>query len=238
MSAHVHPFRSPVRPRHLTQRGGERQSQPRIDRSHALCYPTSAHRLLLPPGNQKATDDTLMVGTTTQPNCFRFVPVLLAGVIACSTFLMLSPGAASAKAKPAKAPRPEPELKVLELKISPVPYTVSAGSLEFSAVVQLPKELDGATILEVSSLVTSPSKTSIRFLSLRKPLERPVATPISTEPPKVSIVLTWDGNDHTKAPAEAGTYHFELRAKLLSNGDKGPRTLMVSWPKRGTLEVK
>jgi hypothetical protein len=44
--------------------------------------------------------------------------------------------------------------------------------------------------------------------------------------------------DHTKTPAEAGTYHFELRAKLLSNGDKGPRTLMVSWPKRGTLEVR
>jgi len=150
----------------------------------------------------------------------------------------MSPGAASAKSKPAKAPRPEPELKVLELKISPNPYRVSAGALEFSAIVQLPKELDGATILEVSSLVTSPSKTSIRFLSQRKPLESPAATPISTEPPKVSVVLTWDGMDHTKVPAEAGTYHFELRAKLLSNGEKGPRTLMVSWPKRGTLEVR
>ena len=127
---------------------------------------------------------------------------------------------------------------VLELKISPTHYTVSAGALEFSAVVQLPKELDGATILEVSSLVSSPSKTSIRFLSLRKPLESSVATPVSTEPPRISIVLTWDGMDHTKTPAEAGTYHFELRAKLLSNGDKGPRTLMVSWPKRGTLEVR
>jgi hypothetical protein len=90
----------------------------------------------------------------------------------------------------------------------------------------------------VSSLVSSPSKTSIRFLSLRKPLESSVATPVSTEPPRISIVLTWDGMDHTKTPAEAGTYHFELRAKLLSNGDKGPRTLMVSWPKRGTLEVR
>ncbi len=179
-----------------------------------------------------------MVGTTTQPTCFRLVPVVLAWTMACSTLFVLSPDAVSAKAKPTKAPRPEPELKVLELKISPTPYTVSAGSLEFSAVVQLPKELDGATILEVSSLVSSPSKTSIRFLSLRKPLESSVATPVSTEPPRISIVLTWDGMDHTKTPAEAGTYHFELRAKLLSNGDKGPRTLMVSWPKRGTLEVR
>lgn len=183
-----------------------------------------------------------MFGTTpataTQPTCSRAVARCLAGIMACSILLMLASGTASAKSKPAKAPRPEPELKVLELKISPIPYTVAAGSLEFSALVQLPKDLDGATILEVSSLVTSPSKTSIRFLSLRKPLESPAATPISTEPPKLLVVLTWDGMDHTKAPAEAGTYHFELRAKLLSNGEKGPRTLMVSWPKRGTLEIR
>jgi hypothetical protein len=183
-----------------------------------------------------------MLGTTpataTQATCIRYAGVCAAWTFAVSLLLMLSSDAASAKSKPARAPRPEPELKVLELKISPNPYTVSAGSLEFSALVQLPKELDGATILEVSSLVSSPSKTSIRFLSLRKPLESPNATPISTEAPKVSMVLTWDGLDHTKAPAEAGTYHFELRAKLLSNSEKGPRTLMVSWPKRGTLEVK
>jgi hypothetical protein len=175
--------------------------------------------------------------TATRQTYFGFCSACLAWTIACA-ILLLSAAPAWAKSKPAKAPRPEPELKVLELKITPNPYTVSAGSLEFSALVQLPRELDGATILEVSSLVSSPSKTSIRFLSLRKPLEMPSATPISMEPPKLSVVLTWDGMDHTKEPAEAGTYHFELRAKLLSNGDKGPRTLMVSWPKRGTLEVR
>ena len=175
--------------------------------------------------------------TSTRQTCFRLSSGCLALTMACA-MLLQSDSAAWAKSKPAKAPRPEPELKVLELKIAPSPYIVAAGPLEFSALVQLPRELDGATILEVSSLVTSPSKTSIRFLSLRKPLEVPAATPISMEPPKVSVVLTWDGMDHTKEPAEAGTYHFELRAKLLSNGEKGPRTLMVSWPKRGTLEVK
>jgi hypothetical protein len=182
-----------------------------------------------------------MLGTppdrATRQTCFSFSPACLAWTMACA-ILLLPATAAWAKSKAAKASRPEPELKVLELKITPNPYTVSAGSLEFSALVQLPRELDGATILEVSSLVSSPSKTSIRFLSLRKPLEVPAATPISMEPPKLSVVLTWDGMDHMKEPADAGTYHFELRAKLLSNGEKGPRTLMVSWPKRGTLEVK
>jgi len=183
-----------------------------------------------------------MLGTTpdtpTAQTGFRVPPLFVAWAMACAVVLVALNGTAEAKSKPTKAPRPEPELKVLELKISPNPYTISSGSLEFSALVQLPRELDGATILEVSSLVTSPSKTSIRFLSQRKALESPVATPISTEAPRVSVVLTWDGMDHTKEAAEAGTYHFELRAKLLSNGDKGPRTLMVSWPKRGTLQVK
>ena len=182
-----------------------------------------------------------MLGTAAdiafRPTCLR-LPWRASWTIACAIVLVVSGGAAWAKSKPAKAPRPEPELKVLELKVSPNPYKVAAGSLEFSALVQLPRELDGATILEVSSLVTSPSKTSIRFLSLRQHLESAAATPISTEPHKVPIVLTWDGMDHTKEPAEPGTYYFELRAKLLSNGDKGPRTLMVSWPKRGTLELK
>jgi hypothetical protein len=29
-----------------------------------------------------------------------------------------------------------------------------------------------------------------------------------------------------------------VRVKLLANGEKGPRTQMVAWPKRGTIEVK
>jgi hypothetical protein len=157
---------------------------------------------------------------------------------ACLAILLLIPVASSAKTKPSRAPRPEPELKILELKVSPNPYTISSGSVEFSALVQLPKELDGATLLEVSSFVTSPSKTSIRFLSIRKPLEPHSAPEEGAERPRTSVVLTWDGMDHKKAPAETGVYHYELRAKLLRNGEKGPRTQMVSWPKRGTLELK
>ena len=95
--------------------------------------------------------------TETPPPCFHLIRALLTCSLASCIFL-LHPVALSAKSKPARAPRPEPELKVLELKISPNPYTVSSGSLEFSTLVQLPRELEGATILEVSSLVTSPSK--------------------------------------------------------------------------------
>lgn len=156
-------------------------------------------------------------------------------------FLMLLvfvPVHAEAKAKSPRPPRPEPDLKILEFKISPTPYSATSGPLEFSVLVQLPKDLDGATLLEVSSLVTSPSKTSIRFLSTRKPLDAHEIPASTTDLPRLPIVLSWDGMDHKKAPAGAGLYHYEMRAKLLANGEKGPRTLMVSWPKRGTIEVK
>src|ERR1043165_5511968 len=126
--------------------------------------------------------------TTTRQTRFGLSSACLVWTMACT--ILLQDSAVWAKSKAAKASRPEPELKVLELKITPNPYTVSAGSMEFSALVQLPRERDGATILELPSLVPSPSKTSIRFLSLRKPLEVPAATPISTEPPKVPVVLT------------------------------------------------
>ncbi len=51
------------------------------------------------------------------------------------------------------------------------------------------------------------------------------------------VELQWDGQDHRKQVAGAGTYAYEVRTKLLANGEKGLRTLTVAWPKRGTLEV-
>mgnify|MGYP001174053948 CR=1 FL=1 len=159
-------------------------------------------------------------------------------VLLCAALLLWTPLAASAKSKPHRAPRPEPELKILDLKVSPSPYTVSSGPLQFSALVQLPKELDGATLLEVSSFITSPSKNSLRFLTTRKPLEPHAASTGGAGPPQVSVLLTWDGLDQKKIPSGAGLYQFEVRAKLLENGEKGPRTQMVAWPKRGTVEVK
>ena len=159
-------------------------------------------------------------------------------VLLCAALLFWTPLAASAKSKPHQAPRPEPELKILVLNVSPNPYSISSGSLQFSALVQLPKELNGATLLEVSSFITSPSKNSLRFLTTRTPLEPHAASNDGAVPPQVSVLLMWDGLDQKKIPSGAGLYQFEVRAKLLANGEKGPRTQMVAWPKRGTVEVK
>jgi hypothetical protein len=159
-------------------------------------------------------------------------------MLLCAAMLSLIPPAASAKSKLPRAPRPEPELKILDLNVSPNPYTASSGPLKFSALIQLPKELDGATLLEVSSFITSPSKNSLRFLTTRTPLQPHVASTDGAAPPRISVLLTWDGLDQKQIASRAGLYNFEVRAKLLANGEKGPRTQMVAWPKRGTVEVK
>ncbi|MGQ0811147.1 MAG: hypothetical protein ACT4OO_07965 [Nitrospiraceae bacterium] len=156
-----------------------------------------------------------------------------------------------AKTKRKSAPRPEPDLKIVQLSVSPNPYSMTEGSaLDFALVVELPKDLEGATMLEVSSLVSSASKNSFRFLSSRRPVESGSHSPsangeansnvsASNDPvPRVSITLQWDGRDQNKHQALAGSYHYEVRAKLLSVGEKGLRTQMTSWPKRGTVEVK
>lgn len=156
----------------------------------------------------------------------------------CLCLIIFLPIDGLAKTKPPRVPRPEPELKIVDLNIAPMPYAPGNGPLEFSVTVQLPKELNGATILEVTSLISSPSKTSLRFLTHRQPVEVPASTNGGSERPKLSIQLSWDGQDHRKQLASPGTYAYEVRTKLLANGEKGPRTMMVAWPKRGTLEVK
>ncbi|MCS6294918.1 MAG: hypothetical protein H8K09_01665 [Nitrospira sp.] len=139
-------------------------------------------------------------------------------------------------------PRPEPDLKILSLQAAPMPYRPQDGAFHFIATVQLPKEIDEHLMLEVSALVTSSSMTSLRFLSIRQPVNEHVQTTPSAngETPQkhVHVDLAWDGLDHNKQQIPVGSYEYEVRVKLLSNGEKGQRTQMLSWPKRGKIVVK
>jgi len=156
----------------------------------------------------------------------------------CGFLIAFFPADGLSKVKPSRVPRPEPELKIVGLNIAPTPYTLGNGPLQFSVTVQLPKEVDESTILEVTSLISSPSKTSLRFLTYRQPIQVLSAVDREAERSRVSVELAWDGQDHRKQPAGVGTYSYEVRTKLLANGEKGLRTVMVAWPKRGILEVK
>jgi hypothetical protein len=179
----------------------------------------------------------MMIGSTATQRSHR-LEVVLAILQVSLCLAMFLPSDGLAKAKPQRAPRPEPEIKIVELTIAPTPYSPENGPLEFSVTVRLPRELNGATILEVSSLISSPSKTSIRFLSSREPVQVTVPNGGGAAPPTLSVRLLWDGQDHRKQPAGAGTYSYEVATKLLMDGEKGPRTMMVAWPKRGKFVVK
>lgn len=168
----------------------------------------------------------------------RHTRLLLGLFILCGCLTAFFPADSLSKVKSPRVPRPEPELKIVGLNIAPTPYTLGNGPLQFSVTVQLPKDVDGSAILEVTSLISSPSKTSLRFLTHRQPIQALSAENGETERSKVSIDLAWDGQDHRKQLAEAGTYSYEVRTKLLANGEKGLRTVMVAWPKRGVLQVK
>lgn len=160
--------------------------------------------------------------------------------------IVASPPASLGKVKRKPAPVVPPDLRILAVGLSAEPFLLEAGPLEFTIDVELPDDLEGATLLEVSSLITSPSKRSMRFLANRVPLGDqlrqlpPISDPaqVGQAKPRVAVTLTWDGTDQSKQPVDSGRYQYEVRAKLLSMGDKGPRTQMVSWPKRGTITVK
>jgi hypothetical protein len=164
--------------------------------------------------------------------------ILLLLFVLCGCLAAFFPADSLAKVKPPRVPRPEPGLKIVGLTIAPTPYTLGDGPLQFSVTVQLPKDVKGDLILEVTSLISSPSKTSLRFLTHRQPLLIPPAETRELERSTVAVELAWDGQDHRKQLAEVGTYSYEVRTKLLANGEQGLRTVMVAWPKRGMLEVK
>jgi hypothetical protein len=150
----------------------------------------------------------------------------------------------SLEAKRRIGPIHPPELRILNVAISPGQFVAGSGSLELTIDLELPADLSPNMILEVSSLISSPSKRSLRFLANRQALD-PVAltkaidaTGSDGAKPRLAVTLVWDGTDQTRQPVSAGRYAYEVRAKLLSAGESGPpRTQMVSWPRRGMVMV-
>jgi hypothetical protein len=165
------------------------------------------------------------------------------GVIAIVCFMcltMVPVHAVAAKRK--RGPVIPPELKIISVIIAPASYAPGQGTLDFTIEIELPNDTDRQLLLEVSTLISSPSMRSMRFLSNRQSLdkqERGVSAAASMDSkPRVKVVLTWDGMDQSKELVGPGTYDYEIRAKLLTAGENGVRTHMNAWPKRGRLALK
>ncbi|MGH7231355.1 MAG: hypothetical protein ACREJU_08350, partial [Nitrospiraceae bacterium] len=161
------------------------------------------------------------------------IPIILAALIFSSPF-QLDAEAAKRKARPVKPP----DLRLITVTVSPDPYVAGDGVVNFNVEIELPNEFEEGTLLEVSSLISSPSMSSMGFLSVRQPLSPP--SPDGAEPhvkAKMNVTLSWDGMNQANRRVGGGRYHYEVRAKLLMVRDNVPRTLMSAWPKRGMLKV-
>lgn len=162
--------------------------------------------------------------------------------ILCLVSVILAPVQGIA-AKRKRGPVVPPELKIASITIAPTSYVPGTGTLDFTIEIELPNNLDKDLLLEVSTLISSPSQRSMRFLSNRQAVDRPAAHGISAAPhsdtkPRIEVILTWDGMDQSKELVGPGSYDYEIRAKLLAVGENGARTHMNAWPKRGVLVLK
>lgn len=136
-------------------------------------------------------------------------------------------------AKQNKGPATSP-VKISEVVVSPDPFILGKSGLKLTLLVKLPSSLRGANVLEVSAMITSPTRRSMSFVAHRllvDELERKGANLT------VPVELVWDGKDQYHQLVPDGSYFYELQAKLMEDQGNGPRTKIVSRRVHGTLEA-
>ncbi len=143
----------------------------------------------------------------------------------------LAPAALDAKRK---TPTPSFPLKIVDITTSPVPFAPGHGAMTFTVTVELPENTEGFDLLEVSSLISVPTRRSIRFLVSRQPLSAVLG---EDGTPRVTTTLLWDGKDQTRQPVRQGTYSYEARAKLMAREEGFIKAKIVSPFAKGTLDV-
>lgn len=169
-------------------------------------------------------------------------------------FLITLFGIDDAEARKKRRKRAPLSLQILAINFSQNPYTAGNGVLDMELEIRLPAEINPSTLIEVSFLLSSPSKRHFRFLSVRKPIEilegeesagrldnapgSPTLVANRKSPRRMFVVLSWDGTDQYKKLVTGGTYDYVARVKLLEITDTGVRTKRVSWKKKGNLQIK
>jgi hypothetical protein len=134
-----------------------------------------------------------------------------------------------------------PDLKILSVNPTPLPFVVNEHPLTLTIMVALPKMLPEEALLNVTTIITSPSKSSIRVLESHQALPDKTVTDArmeNGEPRRIEVIQIWDGTDHTKRVVSGGIYAYQVQAKLMVPGKNGPLTRATSWKRRGSLEVR
>lgn len=125
-------------------------------------------------------------------------------------------------------------VKITEVVTSPDPFILGKSGLTMTMLVELPSSLNGANVLEVSAMITSPTRRSMSFVAHRQLVDDREAKGRNLTVP---MVLVWDGKDQYQQLVTDGSYFYELQAKLMEDQGYGPRTKIVSHRVHGTLEA-
>jgi hypothetical protein len=125
-------------------------------------------------------------------------------------------------------------VKISEVVTSPDPFIIGKSALTLAVLVELPPSLNGANVLEVSVMITSPTRRSMSFVAHRRLVDDQEAKGRNLTVP---MVLVWDGKDQNHQLVADGSYFYELQAKLMEDQGYGPRTKIVSRRVHGTLEA-
>ena len=125
-------------------------------------------------------------------------------------------------------------VNVEEVATFPDPFIIGQSPLTLSMMVKVPLSAIDDKVLEVSVLITSPTRRTMSFVSQRLPFAK------ATQGGLLSVVpveLVWDGKDQYGQLVADGSYFYEIQAKLMEDKGDGPRTKIVSHRVQGTLEV-
>jgi hypothetical protein len=140
----------------------------------------------------------------------------------------------AAKAKPKSR---APDFKILSVDTAPMPFVPNGAPLTLTIRLELPKVMPEEMLLDVSTLITSTSRSSFRLLSSRQML--PTLDDTEEAQRQLEIVQTWDGTDNNDRIVEEGMYDYQVQAKLMIlNKDGYPLTRLSAWKKRGNFEVR
>jgi len=115
-------------------------------------------------------------------------------------------------------------VKVEEVATSPDPFIIGQSPLTLSMMVKVPLSGIDDKVLEVSALITSPTRRSMSFVSQRLPLVEATQGGLLS---LVPVELVWDGKDQYDQLVVDGSYFYEIQAKLLEDKGNGPRTKIV-----------
>lgn len=145
--------------------------------------------------------------------------------------LLTAPDALDAK----RNTRSPGSFHIVNVTLSPVPFTPGPeSSLALDVTVALPLKLDGIDVIEVSALISFPSRRSIRFVVDRQPLDNVVKENGTLHK---RLTLHWDGKDQYRQYVSPGTYAYAVRAKLMAREQDVARAKNVSPFEKGTLVV-